>query len=70
LVAGKVFTQLCHRITFCIDSVLKLCTANRRRLLSELPNVGPCIYDVKILALKGAPYIYDISRLRVKWVAE
>jgi hypothetical protein len=24
------------------------------------------IYDVKFLALLGAPYIYDISRLRVK----
>jgi hypothetical protein len=24
------------------------------------------IYDVKCLALLGAPYIYDISRLRVK----
>jgi hypothetical protein len=30
-----------------------------------LPNVGPYIYDVKFLALKGAPHIYDISRLRV-----
>jgi hypothetical protein len=26
----------------------------------------PYIYDVKFLALLGAPYIYDISRLRVK----
>jgi hypothetical protein len=26
----------------------------------------PYIYDVKILALLGAPDIYDISRLRVK----
>jgi hypothetical protein len=24
-----------------------------------------CIYDVKFLVLLGAPYIYDISRLRV-----
>jgi hypothetical protein len=24
------------------------------------------MYDVKLLALLGAPYIYDISRLRVK----
>jgi hypothetical protein len=30
-----------------------------------LPNVRPYIYDVKLLALQGAPYIYDISRLRV-----
>jgi hypothetical protein len=27
----------------------------------------PCIYEVKFLALLGAPYIYDISRLRVKY---
>jgi hypothetical protein len=26
----------------------------------------PYIYDVKFLALLGAPYIHDISRLRVK----
>jgi hypothetical protein len=26
----------------------------------------PYIYDVKFLALLGTPYIYDISRLRVK----
>jgi hypothetical protein len=26
----------------------------------------PYIYEVKFLALLGAPYIYDISRLRVK----
>jgi hypothetical protein len=25
----------------------------------------PCMYDVKFLAVLGAPYIYDISRLRV-----
>jgi hypothetical protein len=26
----------------------------------------PYIYDFKLLALLGAPYTYDISRLRVK----
>jgi hypothetical protein len=29
---------------------------------------GPYLYDVKFLALLGAPYIYDISRLRVKYL--
>jgi hypothetical protein len=35
---------------------------------SKIPNkkFRPYIYDVKFLALLGAPYIYDISRLRVK----
>jgi hypothetical protein len=28
----------------------------------------PYIHDVKFLALLGAPYIYDISRLRVNFV--
>jgi hypothetical protein len=28
----------------------------------------PYMYDVKFLALLGAPYIYDISRLRVNVV--
>jgi hypothetical protein len=34
---------------------------------SKIPskNSRPYIYDVKFLALLGAPYIYDISRLRV-----
>jgi len=32
-----------------------------------LPNVGPYIYTtLAFLALLGAPYIYDISSLRVK----
>jgi hypothetical protein len=32
-----------------------------------LPNVGPYIYTtLNVLALQGAPYIYDISSLRVK----
>jgi hypothetical protein len=46
--------------------MLKYCAANRKRRLSALPNVGPYIYTLKFLALQGAPYIYDISRLRVK----
>jgi hypothetical protein len=35
---------------------------------SKIPskNSGPYIYDVEFLALLGAPYIYYISRLRVK----
>jgi hypothetical protein len=34
---------------------------------SKIPskNSHPYIYDVKFLALLGAPYIYDISNLRV-----
>jgi hypothetical protein len=62
-----------HRITFCIDSVLKHCAANRNRRLSELPNIGPyTVYTMlKFLALQEAPYIvYDISRLRVNVVWE
>jgi len=35
-----------------------------------LPNVGPYIYTtLAFLALLGAPYIYDISSLRVNTVA-
>jgi hypothetical protein len=35
---------------------------------SKIPSKKSCpyIHDVKFLALLGAPYIYDISRLRVK----
>jgi hypothetical protein len=58
---------MCHRITFCIDSALKHCAANRKRRLSALPNVGPYIYDVKIPGVtRSSIYIYDISRLMVK----
>jgi hypothetical protein len=46
--------------------MLKHCAANKKRRLSALPNVGPYISTtVKFLALQGAAYIYDISRLRV-----
>jgi hypothetical protein len=46
--------------------MLKHCAANRKRGLSALPNVSPYIYTtLKYLALQGAPYICDISRLRV-----
>jgi len=35
-----------------------------------LPNVGPYIYTtLAFLALLGAPYIYEISSLRVKWLS-
>jgi hypothetical protein len=40
----------------------------RKRLLSALPNVGPYIYDIKISGFtRSSIYIYDISRLRVKY---
>jgi hypothetical protein len=45
--------------------VLKHCAANRKIWLSELPNVGQYT-TLNFLGLQGAPYIYDISRLRVK----
>jgi len=36
-----------------------------------LPNVGPYIYTtLAFLALLGAPYIYEISSLRVNLVRE
>jgi hypothetical protein len=57
---------MCHRITFCIDSALKHCAANRKRRLTALAGVGPYIYDVKISGFtRSSIYIYDISRLRV-----
>jgi hypothetical protein len=37
---------------------------SRRKIPSK--KYRPYIYDFKFLALLGAPYIYDISRLRVK----
>jgi hypothetical protein len=50
--------------------MLKHCATNRKRRLSALPNLGPYIYTtLKFLSLQGAPYIYDISRLRVNTVS-
>jgi hypothetical protein len=47
--------------------MLKHYAANRKRRLSALPSVSPYILytTLKCLALQGATYIYDISRLRV-----
>jgi hypothetical protein len=45
--------------------MLKHFAANRKRRLSALPNVCPYIYDVKISGFTRAPYIYNISRIRV-----
>jgi hypothetical protein len=45
--------------------VVKWSAANRKRQLSALPNVGPYT-RLKFLVLQGAPYLYDISRLKVK----
>jgi hypothetical protein len=41
---------------------------SRRKIASKKsrPYIYIYIYDVKFLALLRAPYIYDISRLRVK----
>jgi hypothetical protein len=39
---------------------------SRRKVPSKKSR--PYIYDVKFLALLGATYIYDISRLRVKFI--
>jgi hypothetical protein len=47
--------------------MLKHCAANRKEMAFSLPNVGPYIYmTLNFLALQGAPYIYDIRRLRVE----
>jgi hypothetical protein len=45
--------------------VLKHCAANRKKRLSEFPNVGLYIYiyiymTLKFVYLKGAPYIYTL----------
>jgi hypothetical protein len=60
-----VFTQNCD--TRKLSALIQHCAANRKRRLLALPNVSPYIYTtLKFLALQGAQYMYDISRLRVK----
>jgi hypothetical protein len=49
--------------------MLKHCAANRKRLLSALPKIGPYIYNVNISGFTRSSiyiYIHDIFRLRVK----
>jgi hypothetical protein len=66
----SVYTQLWHRKTFCVYSMLKHCAANRKRRLSALPSLSPYKYDVKISGFtRSSIYtIYNISRLMVNHV--
>jgi len=47
---------------------LKHCAANRKRLFQRCQTSVHIYTTLAFLALLGAPYIYDISRLRVKSV--
>ena len=60
-----VYTQMWHRKPLCIDSVLKHCAANRKRLFQRCQTEVHIYKTLAFLALLGAPYIYDISSLRV-----
>ena len=60
----SVYTQMWHRKPFCIESVLKHCAANRKRLFRRCQTLVHIYTTLAFLALLGAPYIYDISSLR------
>ena len=62
----SVYTQMWHRKPLCIDSVLKHCAANRKWLFQRCQTWVHIYTTLAFLALLGAPYIYDISSLRVK----
>ena len=64
----SVYTQMWHRKPLCIDSVLKHCAANRKRLFQRCQTYVHIYTTLAFLALLWAPYIYiyDISSLRVK----
>ena len=66
----SVYTQMWHRKPLCIDSVLKHCAANRKRLFQRCQTYVHIYTTLAFLALLGAPYIYEIISLRVniiKW---
>ena len=54
-----------HRKPLCIDSVLKHCAANRKRLFQRCQTQVHIYTTLAFLALLGAPYIHEISSLRV-----
>ena len=58
-------TQMWHRKPLCIDSVLKHCAANRKRLFQRCQTWVHMYTTLAFLALLGAQYIYEISSLRV-----
>jgi hypothetical protein len=70
LVAGKVFTHKCNTgklsaLIQCWNIVQQIERDGFQRCQTYV-HIYTCIYKtLKFLALQGAPYIYDISRLRV-----
>ena len=59
----KVSFYLLHNV-----STLKHCAANRKRLFQRCQTQVHIYTTLAFLALLGAPYIYDISSLRVKFL--
>ena len=62
----SVYTRMWHREPLCVDSVLKHCAVNRKRLFQRCQTYVHIYTTLAFLALLGAPYIYEISSLRVK----
>ena len=53
----SVYTQMWHRKPLCIDSVLKHCATNRKRLFQRCQTLVHIYTTLAFLALLGAPYI-------------
>jgi hypothetical protein len=48
--------------------ILTKCTVQEAKSPVKISSIYIYIYDIKFLTLLGAPYIYDISRLRVNGI--
>jgi hypothetical protein len=71
-ILGKFLGVVCHWFPLPLDVPTFAARCLHVPINASAPSSErrPYIHDVKFMALLGAPYIYDISRLRVNYVTD